>query len=54
MLPPEFMKQHADESLAPNTVERYREMAAYIAPELLAMNMTEVRRCISVASGSGC
>src|ERR1700733_4185885 len=37
----EFMKQHAEENLAPKTVERYREMAAYIAPELLAMNMTE-------------
>jgi len=36
------MKQHAQENLAPKTVERYREMAAYIAPELLAMNMTEI------------
>jgi integrase len=42
MLLAEFMKQHAEENLAPKTVERYREMAAYIAPELLAMNMTEV------------
>jgi len=38
----EFMKQHAQENLAPKTVERYREMATYIAPELLAMNMTEI------------
>ena len=42
MLLTEFMKQHAEENLAPKTVERYREMAAYIAPELLAMNMTEI------------
>ncbi len=38
----EFMKQHAQENLAPKTVERYREMAAYVSPELLAMNMTEI------------
>jgi integrase len=38
----EFMKQHAEEHLAPKTVERYYEMAAYLAPELLAMNMTEI------------
>src|SRR6195256_4919818 len=42
MLLAEFMKQHAEENLAPKTVERYREMAAYIAPELLAMNMNEI------------
>jgi integrase len=42
MLLAEFMKQHVQENLAPKTVERYREMAAYLAPELLAMNMTEV------------
>jgi hypothetical protein len=42
MLLEEFMKQHAQENLAPKTVERYREMAAYLAPELLAMNMTEI------------
>jgi integrase len=38
----EFMRQHAQENLAPKTVERYSEMVAYIAPELLAMNMTEI------------
>src|SRR6185369_6804218 len=43
MLLSEFMKQHAEENLAPKTIERYREMAAYLAPELLAMNMTEIR-----------
>src|SRR5207253_1350287 len=42
MLLAEFMKQHAQENLAPKTVERYREMAAYFAPELLAMNTTEI------------
>jgi integrase len=42
MLLAEFMKQYAQENLAPKTVERYREMAAYLAPELLAMNMTEI------------
>src|SRR6266567_2533760 len=42
MLLAEFMKQHAQENLAPKTVERYREMAVNIAPELLAMNLTEI------------
>src|SRR5450759_3775199 len=42
MLLAEFMKQHAEEHLAPKPVERYREMVAYLAPELLAMNMTEI------------
>ena len=42
MLLAEFMKQHAEENLAPKTVERYREMTAYITPELLAINITEV------------
>jgi integrase len=42
MLLDEFLKQHAEENLAPKTVERYREMVTYLAPELLAMNMTEI------------
>ena len=42
MLLAEFMKQHAEEHLAPKTVERYREMAAYLAPELLAMPLAEI------------
>jgi integrase len=42
MLLAEFMKQYAQENLAPKTVERYGEMIDYIAPELLAMNMTEI------------
>lgn len=33
----EFFRQHAEEKLASKTVERYREQAAYLAPELLAM-----------------
>jgi len=37
MLLQEFFRQHAEEKLAPKTIERYRELAAYLAPELLAM-----------------
>jgi hypothetical protein len=33
----EFFSQHAEEKLAPKTIERYRELAGYLAPELLAM-----------------
>src|SRR5258708_38165189 len=42
MLLAEFMKQHAEEKLAPKTVERYQEMIGYLAPELLAMNVPEI------------
>jgi integrase len=42
MLLAEFMKQYAEEKLAPKTVERYHEMIGYLAPELLAMNMAEI------------
>ena len=42
MLLAEFMKQHAEEKLAPKTVERYREMIGYLAAELLAMNMAAI------------
>ena len=45
MLLAEFMKQHAEENLAPKTVERYHEMVAYLAPELLAMDMTAITFC---------
>ena len=38
----EFFLQHADEKLAPKTVERYREQAVYLAPELLALPITEI------------
>src|SRR4051794_19177052 len=42
MLLEEFLRQHAEEKLAPKTVERYREQAAYFAPELLAMPLAEI------------
>jgi integrase len=38
----EFIAQHAQEKLAPKTVERYREQASYVAPELLAMPLAEI------------
>ena len=42
MLIREFFRQHAEEKLAPKTIERYRELAAYLAPELLAMPLGEI------------
>src|SRR5260370_26634013 len=42
MLLQEFFRQHAEEKLAPKTVERYRELAAYLTPELLAMPLGEI------------
>jgi len=42
MLFVEFFRQHAVDKLAPKTVERYREMTAYIAPELTAMPLAEI------------
>src|ERR1017187_3557366 len=45
MLLAEFMKQHAQENLAPKTVERYREMAAYIAPVHLSREWTRLLKC---------
>jgi integrase len=42
MLLQEFFRQHAEEKLAPKTVERYRELAASLAPELLAMPLGEI------------
>jgi integrase len=42
MLLQEFFRQHADEKLAPKTIERYHEMAASLAPELLAMPLDEI------------
>ena len=38
----EFLRQHAEERLAPKTVERYKEQASYLSPELLAMPIVEV------------
>jgi integrase len=42
MLLDEFLRQHAEEKLAPKTVERYREQAAYISLELLAKPLAEI------------
>ena len=42
MLFGEFFRQHAEEKLAPKTIERYRELAAYLAPELLAMPLADI------------
>ena len=42
MLLREFFRQHAEEKLAPKTIERYRELAVYLAPELLAMPLGEI------------
>jgi integrase len=42
MLFEEFFRQHAEEKLAPKTIERYRELATYLAPELLAMPLSEI------------
>ncbi len=43
MLLDEFFRQHAQEKLAPKTVERYREMVHYIAPELLSMPLADIK-----------
>jgi integrase len=42
MLLQEFFPQHAEEKLAPKTVERYRELAASLAPELLVMPLGKI------------
>jgi integrase len=39
----EFIRQHAEKKLAPKTVERYREQAAYLDPSLLAMPLAEIK-----------
>jgi integrase len=38
----EFFRQHAEEKLAPKTIERYREMVKYLSPELLAMPLGDI------------
>jgi integrase len=38
----EFCKEHAERNLAPKTVERYREMAAYLSAALLATPLPEI------------
>jgi integrase len=42
MLLEEFFHQHAEEKLAPKTIERYHELAACLTPELLAMPLCEI------------
>jgi integrase len=42
MLLKEFFKQHVDVKLAPKTIERYHEQAAYLDPELLNMPIGEI------------
>jgi integrase len=42
MLLNEFLQQHAEKKLAPKTVERYREQAACLDPELLAMSLADI------------
>jgi integrase len=39
----EFFAQHGEEKLAPKTLERYRQMVAYIDPELLALPVKDIR-----------
>ena len=38
----EFCNEYAEKELAPKTVERYRQQAAYLSKELLAMPLPEV------------
>ena len=42
MLLEEFICQHAEEKLAPKTVERYRDQVTYVHPELLKMPLAEI------------
>jgi len=42
MLLEEFFRQHVDEKLAPKTIERYHEQAAYLATDLLNMPIAEI------------
>jgi len=42
MLLEEFFRQHVEEKLAPKTIERYHEQAAYLDPELLRMPIAEI------------
>jgi len=42
MLLTEFFAQHVDAHLAPKTVERYHEQAAYLDPELRTMPIAEI------------
>jgi integrase len=43
MLLDEFMRQHAEEKLAPKTIERYREQLASLDRELLKMPLPDIK-----------
>jgi hypothetical protein len=38
----EFLQQHAQENLAPKTIERYRECVAYLSRELLELPLKQI------------
>jgi integrase len=38
----EFFLQHVDQKLAPKTIERYHDQAAYLHPDLLKMSISEI------------
>jgi integrase len=38
----EFFSEHAERKLAPKTIERYREQAAYLNPDLLKMALPDI------------
>jgi hypothetical protein len=42
MLLQEFFREHAEKKLAPKTIERYYQHAAYLDPALLAMKLSDV------------
>ena len=42
MLLAEFISQHAEEKLAPKTIERYREQVTYLHSELVQMPLAEI------------
>jgi integrase len=43
MLMDEFFRQHVDEKLAPKTIERYHEQAAYLDRDLLGIPIGEIK-----------
>jgi len=43
MLLEEFFAQHVDRKLAPKTIERYHQQAAYLDPDLLKIPLGEIR-----------
>src|SRR6185369_15699295 len=43
MLLTEFISQHAEEKLAPKTIERYREQVTYLHPDLVQMPLADPR-----------